>query len=77
MHAEAKQLAEYVARHPEGELFTPRIRSLAVEAVLLPLNVARKTPAGHVVFARGEGPVPYVWKVNDRWLTEAVFGRRS
>ena len=81
MHAEAKQAVEYVARHPkERYRLTPRIRSLAVEAgAVIPPNVAPdKTPAGHVVFfARGEGPVPYVWKVNDRWLTEAVFGPKE
>jgi len=30
-----------------------------------------------VFFARGDGPTPYVWKVNDRWLVEAVFGPRE
>jgi len=82
MNVQAKQAVEYVARHPkERYRLTPRIRSLAVEAgAVIPPNVVadNKMPAGHVVFfARGEGPVPYVWKVNDRWLTEAIFGPKE
>ena len=83
MGSMVKDALAYIARHPKDRYRSlgGDVRSVAAEnSVPIPPNVtAEKAKDGaHVVFfARGEGPSPFVWKVNDRWLTEATFGSRE
>jgi hypothetical protein len=78
---EAEQAFEYVARHPKDRFRVSRevLLFTARAGLIVPPNVVpSRADAGHVVFfAQKEGPNPWVWKVNDPWLTEAVFGPRE
>jgi Dolichyl-phosphate-mannose-protein mannosyltransferase len=75
---EAQQALAYVARHPKDRFrVSEEVRLLGTRSGLVvpPNAVPARAEAGHVVFfAKQEGPNPWVWKVNDPWLTEAVFG---
>ena len=82
MGSVVKDALAYIARHPKDRYrISARIRSVAAEnSVPIPPPMSRpeaKDGAHVVFFARGEGPSPFVWKVNDRWLTEATFGSRE
>jgi hypothetical protein len=82
MQSQVQSVLEYIARHPKDKYrVSSQIHAIAVTSkVTIPANatILRGSDAKHVVFfARGEGPSPFVWKVNDRWLTEATFGPRE
>jgi hypothetical protein len=73
------QAYDYLGHHPRDRFrVSRRVQAIGAQMGLpLPPNVtAENDPsAKHVMFfGEQDGPNPYVWKVNDPWLTEAVFG---
>ena len=74
------QALSYIAKRPDASFrVSGQVRSLAkTQHLTLPANVVGPKAGEHVVFfGRVEGPGPWNWKVNDPWLTEAVFGPRE
>jgi len=75
-----RQAIEYVAKHDSIRFrVSPRIRSLArAQGLAMPPNVVKDKEGSQVVFfGTAEGPGDWNWRVNDPWLTKAVFGPRE
>ena len=75
--AYVRQAVEYVRKHPTEEFrLSELVRARAAKQHLaLPANVVT-APAGQavVMFGRAEMGPPGLYKENDPWLTDAVFG---
>jgi hypothetical protein len=72
-----RQVLAHVKGHPETRFFlSPRVLSLArSQKLTLPPNVTKQKNADEVVFfARAEGPHGRIWKSNDPFQAQAVFG---
>jgi 4-amino-4-deoxy-L-arabinose transferase-like glycosyltransferase len=77
---QVRQAIEYVADHP-GKQFrvSAKVRAVAAEqGIAMPPNVTAG-PGGEavVMFGRGDIDNPELYKENDPWLTDAVFGPRE
>jgi hypothetical protein len=72
-----RQALQYVAAHPKQQFrVSERVRARAASQHLaLPANVTR-APGGQavVMFGRADMGSPGLYKENDPWLTDAVFG---
>jgi hypothetical protein len=75
----AREALEYVRAHPETTFRVSRnVRKLGLDKeAKLPQNVTEKKAQSVVFFSNAEGPGPWNWNVNDRFLTQAVFGPRE
>jgi len=76
----ARQALDYVRDHANVRFRVSRkILSLArFAAIPLPPNIVNGGDASEVVFfGDSEGPGSWNWRVNDPWLTRAVFGTRE
>jgi len=80
MKAYVRQAIAYVAKHPKEQFrISPQVRRVArSEHLHLPAN-AVAAPLGDavVMFGRSEMGDPGLYKENDPWLTDAVFGPRE
>jgi hypothetical protein len=78
--AYVRQAIAYVARHPKEQFrISPQVRKIArQEHLVLPPN-AVNAPLGQavVMFGRAEMGDPGLYKENDPWLTDAIFGPRE
>jgi len=78
--AYVRQALDYVKNHPDIRFrVSKHIRNIARDRNLaLPTNVVDDGGAKEVVFfGKAEGPGDWHWRVNDPWLTKAVFGPRE
>ena len=78
--AYVREAVEYVAKHPKEQFrVSEKVRARAANQHLaLPANVVT-APGGQavVMFGRAEMGPPGLYKENDPWLTDAVFGPRD
>jgi hypothetical protein len=78
--AYVRQALDYVRDHGSiGFRLSNQVRALAnAQHLALPPNVVKGRAGTEVVFfGQSEGPNPWKWRVNDPWLTNAVFGPRE
>ncbi|HEY0469605.1 MAG TPA: hypothetical protein VGC79_35690, partial [Polyangiaceae bacterium] len=75
-----RQALDYVRDHANIRFrVSNRIRAIAQgQELQLPPNVVSGRDGSEVVFfGTAEGPGDWNWRVNDPWLTKAVFGPRE
>ena len=75
----ATEAITYVRNHPNTRfrLSTKIISLAAARGLTLPANIVQANADEVVFFAPSEGAHGIYWRVNDPWLTQAVFGPRE